>query len=85
MTQYVNGATHKGANSYTRFGQLQGITYRMYRSRNIKNFMEVLPSSQHLNKREGSVNELVEAYDNGDQSIINRRAPSCSKTNTRSD
>ena len=30
-----------------------------------------LKSSQHLNNCEGSVDELVEAYNNGVQSIIN--------------
>jgi len=55
------------------------IRYRKYRGINNKEFIEDLQSSQHLINCEGSVDELVEAYDKGVQTIINNHAPSCSK------
>ena len=57
------------------------ITCRTYLGINIKEFMEYFPSSasEYLNKCNGSVDELVEAYNKDVQSIINHLVPSCSK------
>ena len=44
--------------------------------------MEDLPSPQFLRECEGSVDELIEAYGEGVQSIINHNDPSCSKINS---
>ena len=41
--------------------------------------MEDVRSLQHLNKYEGSVDELVETYNIGTQSIINHHVPFCYK------
>ena len=41
--------------------------------------MEDLQASQHLSECERSVDELVEIYNNGVQSIVNHHAPFCSK------
>jgi len=52
--------------------------YRTYRGINIREFNEDLQSSQHLSNCEGSVYELVEAYNKGVQTIINHHDP-CSE------
>ena len=55
------------------------IRYRKYRGINIKDLIEDLQSSQRLSNCEGSVDELVEAYNKGVQSIRNDHVPSYSK------
>ena len=56
------------------------IRYRKYRGINIEEFIEDLQSSQQLSNCEGSVDELIEPYNKGVQSIINHHAPSVKKS-----
>jgi len=46
------------------------INYTRYRGINIKKFIEDLQSSEYLNDCDGSVDEVVEPYNNGVQAII---------------
>ena len=52
------------------------MIYRKYRDITIHELLENLLSSQNLSGCEGSIDELVDAYNKGVLSIINHHAPS---------